>query len=75
MGYELSVKVLMLLGPSGHAAQLNSPSAVPFAQAGPTPKDDQLGMKKHPVAVLMSGQSADAAGPSNVLTRGCDLRL
>lgn len=50
--------------------QLNRPSAVPLAQAGAAPSDDQEGIKKQPVEAFIDVQSAAAAGPSKVDTRG-----
>jgi hypothetical protein len=62
----------MLVSPVGQALKLKRPSATPPARAtasfGST--EDQSGMKKALLAVLMSGQSAALPGPSKVETKG-----
>jgi hypothetical protein len=66
--YEASPYVSLFRGPSCHAAHENKPSATPFSSsmAFLAPREDQSGMKKHEVAVLMSCQSVAFPGPSLV---------
>lgn len=62
-------------GPSGHAAQENSPSGTPgaTARASFAPRADHPGTKKQSVYFLIVAQSVALEEPSKVETKGLPL--